>query len=105
VFVDLISGDEGLLQLELRRMERVQSIFANCFAVILLRPDDMPTWNRVQLSLEYGELRLFHATSRKDVPDTIYNYFCVMKDSCKLEQQSHYFEEVKNSRPDLVLSH
>lgn len=76
-------------------MERVQNLFHNCFAVVLINPQDITSWNRVQLKLGYGLLRLFHTTTHLEVPQIIYNYFCVMKDSCKLEQQSLYFEEEK----------
>lgn len=92
--VDLTSGDHDAVEQGLIRMGRVQNQFKNCFAVVLIHPNNISTLNCVQVKLEFGLLRLFHSTSIKSVPEIIYNYFCIMKDSCKLEQQTQYFEEV-----------
>jgi len=82
---------------QLAVMEKMQTQFRNCFAVIIIDLNDNTTWDRIQLKLKGGLLRLFAASTFETTSSIILDYYKLMKNSSKLQQQSSFFEKVMSN--------
>ena len=92
--VNLVHNVDTGFDKTLKRMEKIQGVFKNCFAIVVIAPDDCTTWDRLQLDLGCGLLRMFNTSNFSEVPQIIYNYYSVMNNSTKLTQQVEFYKEV-----------
>ena len=95
--VDLRQDPSSTFDSQLAVMEKMQTQFRNCFAVIIIDLNDNTTWDRIQLKLKGGLLRLFAASTFETTSSIILDYYKLMKNSSKLQQQSSFFEKVMSN--------
>lgn len=91
--VDLRHDPNLTFDAQLESMEQMQIQFKNCFAVVITDAFDETTWDRIQLQLKGGLLRLFASTKIETASSIIFDYYKLMRNNAKLQQQSSFFEK------------